>query len=527
MRVRRVGGYYRAHMSDTDTGRGLVDDITWNDLGMDDVFDRIDTCESAAGEELLYDMLRRPWLRDDFTRLEEQLGAVRDEPEDRVSLQLYFRQIGRPSKYSLYDYLELMEGLQDQSDVPHIAALALIVLFVVLIIAGGSMTAVGIWGLVIVLFYNVISYYRTKGAVEPYYVTLRYLLRELSGAEGLVRTGSHIFDRELSRTSELVRALSGFRRGSDIVMGGGNAVGSGNPLDIVMDYVRILTHIDLIKFNQMVRIVRGKRAEIDELQSLVGSIEAVIAIASFRASLGDGACIPVFTERAEGYTMEEGYHPLMSTPVSNTISTVRGVLLTGSNASGKSTFLKTCAINAILAQSIHTCAASLYRAPMYRIYSSMALRDDLGGGDSYYIVEIKSLKRILDAAAKDPETPLLCFIDEVLRGTNTIERIAASCEILKTFEARQVMCFAATHDGELTELLADSYDLYHFEGNITEETAEDGSVRRDVRFDYRLHEGAATTRNAIQLLSILGYDEAVTDRAQALAIHFEETGQWV
>jgi DNA mismatch repair ATPase MutS len=79
----------------------------------------------------------------------------------------------------------------------------------------------------------------------------------------------------------------------------------------------------------------------------------------------------------------------------------------------------------------------------------MSLRDDLQGGDSYYVVEIKALKRIL-TAAKEPGRPVLCFVDEVLRGTNTVERIAASTQILKSFDGRAVLCFAATHDIELT-----------------------------------------------------------------------------
>lgn len=83
----------------------------------------------------------------------------------------------------------------------------------------------------------------------------------------------------------------------------------------------------------------------------------------------------------------------------------------------------------------------------------MALRDDLNAQNSYYIVEIKSLKRILDAVDKDDKRPVLCFVDEVLRGTNTVERIAASSEILKSLRYKNVLVFAATHDIELTYLL--------------------------------------------------------------------------
>lgn len=90
------------------------------------------------------------------------------------------------------------------------------------------------------------------------------------------------------------------------------------------------------------------------------------------------------------------------------------------------------AVNAVLAQTIHTCAAESYHAPIFQIFSSMALRDSMENGESYYIVEIRSLKRILDAAG-EWRTPVLCFVDEVLRGTNTVERIAAATQILSVW----------------------------------------------------------------------------------------------
>ena len=125
--------------------------------------------------------------------------------------------------------------------------------------------------------------------------------------------------------------------------------------------------------------------------------------------------------------------------------------MTGSNASGKSTFLKTAALQAILAQTVHTVLAKEYEASYFRVFSSMALRDDLVGEESYYMVEIRSLKRILDRMVE--EVPLFCCVDEVLRGTNTVERIAASSQILLRMAQERLLCFAATHDIELTYLL--------------------------------------------------------------------------
>ena len=79
------------------------------------------------------------------------------------------------------------------------------------------------------------------------------------------------------------------------------------------------------------------------------------------------------------------------------------------------------------------------------------------------------------------------------------------------------MCFAATHDIELTELLQNEYENYHFEEDI-----RDG----DVFFPYKLMKGKASTRNAIKLLEIMGYDKSVIEKASRQAEKFVETGSW-
>ena len=144
------------------------------------------------------------------------------------------------------------------------------------------------------------------------------------------------------------------------------------------------------------------------------------------------------------------------------------------------------------------------------------MRDDLAGGDSYYIVEIKSLKRILNQIGENGN-PVLCFVDEVLRGTNTVERIAASTQILKSLARSSVLCFAATHDIELTHLLERYYNNYHFEEEI---------IDNDVVFHYRLLKGRAATRNAIKLLGVMGYDDTIIREAEEMAENFLEKGSW-
>ena len=225
-------------------------------------------------------------------------------------------------------------------------------------------------------------------------------------------------------------------------------------------------------------------------------------------------CTPTISEGISG---SEIYHPLIEDPVKNSIVANRGVLITGSNASGKSTFLKTVLLNVLFAKTIYTCMADSFAADDYIIFSSMSLRDDLLHKDSYFMVEIKALKRIFDYAKDHPDKKVICFVDEVLRGTNTVERIAACTQILRKLSDMGLLTFAATHDIELTSLLDDKYDNYHFDEEIKDD---------DVLFNYMIKPGKATSKNAIKLLSIMGFSDDIVDRAKLMADDFTQNGVW-
>lgn len=245
----------------------------------------------------------------------------------------------------------------------------------------------------------------------------------------------------------------------------------------------------------------------------------MLAIASFRESLPFHTTPGMFTagkERGPSLSFHEIYHPLIDEPVTNSLTVCRPALITGSNASGKSTFLKTAAINAIFAQTISTCLASRYESSYFRIYTSMALRDDLLNKESYYIAEIRSLKRILDNL--NDRYPLFCVIDEVLRGTNTIERIAASSEVMRYLSGKNCICLTATHDIELVSILNGLFDNYHFRESFIGST---------ITFDYKIYPEKSNTRNAIKLLEIMGYPEDTIKAARNKAEQFEQKGSWL
>lgn len=502
-----ISHYFKHHQREG----WLIDDITWNDLEMDRLFSVMNTTYSSIGQEYLYRMLREPVFDEAVLKERNRLADYfLKNKEKREQIQLAFHKAGRTRRLALTDYVYHFADLKMSEQAKHLFHMGLILVSILLMAFAPK---VGAPVFVAAIVFNLVQYYRSKAKVENYFQCIYYICALLKCADEITQIKEPQLEEYMKELRGINKSMGRIRVTVRLIRSGQSAGGSLG--DIIMDYIRMLFHVDLIAFYAILKDVKGNLDKIDRLLEVLGQLECGIAIASFRKALPYYSC-PVLVKQAEPvYHGADLYHPLIEEPVTNSIAAEGGVLITGSNASGKSTFLKTAAINAVLAQSVYTVTASAYRANYFKILSSMALQDNLEGNESYYIVEIKSLKRILDEVKK--EEPVLCFIDEVLRGTNTVERIAASAQILESLSRKQVLCFAATHDIELTYLLEHVYSNYHFREEVTD---------NDISFSYALHHGRAMTRNAIRLLSIIGYDEEIIKAAEATAESFMKTGKW-
>lgn len=508
--IERISLYFRRKQS-----QGFcIDDITWNDLDMDRIFMLVNQTVSSPGEDVLYDMMRRPLFSEEEVQEREKLiGFFAEETEKREKLQYLLSSVGKTRLGSLSETVLAISKAPRVNTKIHI--FMLILLLLALFIAVPASPLYGFFLFLVLGVVNMMIYYASKDykLIEMYLDSFVSLLRMLSAADKMETVDWEQTRKQMDAIRDGKKAFAGLRKKAVFLTGKND--GTGDFLQAILDYVRMVFHVDILAYNSILREVGNKTDKIIEMIDNMGELDAAISIASFREIL-PLKCRPIFTSGQEVcLETEDLYHPLISEPVANSITARGGVLVTGSNASGKSTFLKNIAINSILAQTICTCTAASYRAPFLKVMTSMALRDDLSGGESYFIVEIKSLKRILDESRK--KEPLLCIIDEVLRGTNTIERIAASSRILKELGRPHVLSFAATHDIELSYILNGIYENYHFEEEVLE---------KEVVFNYLLKPGCATTRNAIRLLEMLGYDEALVEDAGRAAAEFEQTGVW-
>ena len=499
-----IDGYFKKHKADYH-----LDEITWNDLNMNDFFMQMDYAKCSAGDEYLYYLLRTPKTKQmDWDLFEEKVNYFMTHEKERIELQLALYKMGYTGKYSIYDYLDNLESLGKRSSIKSIVVDIVLMLSIALMFVDLK------WGLIIFfisLFYNIKEYFKEKGEIEPYIISFRYLFRVLDEIDVLKKQKNPCIQEEIEQLLELKQQFGDFMRFSYLLMSPGRM--NGDMMEIGLDYMRMFFHLDIIKFNSMLAEVFAHKNEIDQILTIIGQIDVYLCVGEYRTFLGEYT-VPVYEKKT--YCAKELYHPLLQNPVKNDVDVKKSMLITGSNASGKSTFLKTLALNAVLAQSIHTVCADYYAGDNFRIYSSLTLKDNIFDGDSYYMAEIKSIKRIMDAYKKE-DVPVLAFVDEVLRGTNTIERISASSVILQQLAHGNGFCFAATHDLELTEILKLYYENVHFEESIE---------NNDIVFPYRLQKGKATTRNAIALLSIMGYDSSITNKARSQAQSFEINHKW-
>jgi DNA mismatch repair ATPase MutS len=177
------------------------------------------------------------------------------------------------------------------------------------------------------------------------------------------------------------------------------------------------------------------------------------------------------------------------------------LLVTGSNMSGKSTLLRAIGLNAVLAQAGGCVCARRLRMPQSDLQSSIRVQDSLELGLSYFMAALARLKGVVDAAEHErPGRILLYLLDEILQGTNSVERGIAVRAIARHLLEAGAIGALTTHDLSLAseEPLASAARLVHF----TETVDGQGAMH----FDYRLRPGLATSRNALRLMRMIGIE---------------------
>ncbi|MBW3127404.1 MutS-related protein [Hymenobacter profundi] len=489
-RIPLVARYYN-HVQHEPAYHRLPDQ-TWVDLNGDALFGLLDATVSPVGEQCLYHRLRSP-LADETALQEFDAAAIllAQQPAARGQALLALDQLTAPEAYYLVDLL----GEEPLPALPNVRFAALLALGLLTTLLGGFWLPVLWLGTLAFGCFNAVFHLRHRARIQLYVRPLLQLGRLHRAGRELQRAALPL--RPLQLLAAPLARLGGVLRQAAFFQVEDNMG--------LLELLKMLLLVDQLLYARCRVAIQRQAPAIRAVFEAVGYVDCALAVASFRQR--HATCVPHFGPSTEGVQLQGGYHPLVPGCVPNDLTlTEFGVLLTGSNMAGKTTFMRTLGINALLAQTIATCPATAYRAPFCRVLTSLNLADSLSTGKSYYLVEAETMRQLLLACDAAPGSYLL-LLDELFKGTNTQERIAANKAVLEYLQPRSWVV-AATHDGELGTLLQSCFIEYHFCETVTED---------DWYFDYRLKAGPLTTRNAIRLLARLHYPAQVVAAAQALS----------
>ena len=487
-----IGKYYRKTAAILGS-KYVVDDRTWTDLDMDLIYGRLNQTLTIPGEQVLYALLRTPVFS--HKTLEERGRIINDyvkDPNIREIVQVTLSKLGKiGGKY----FVDLLWG---EHPTPNRLAFLYpwLLLFIPAFIVLGLLGHVLAWfGLATLSLGNAVIHYRTKRKFSEDLPSIRYLGRMIKCASRLkILRGSSLEAYGTRLESDLERVSRIASETAWLSLGDNNAL---------FEYLNILFLIEVRAFHSFLKLMEKHENQLREIFETIGFLDAMAAAASYKAGL-KLSVDPQLADSAPFLEIESVVHPLLAKPLPNSVRLrTGGMLITGSNMSGKTTFLKTIGVNLLLAQTLYFCLAKKFSSSFFNILTLIGRKDNIIEGKSYYLDEILTLLRIIQASEHGP--PRLCLIDELFRGTNSVERISASAEVLLYLAKKNGLVFASTHDLELTRLVAGAYVNYHFQEEIDE---------HGLSFNYQLREGPSETRNAIKLLHHVGYPEEITIAAE-------------
>ena len=519
VRERKMDALAASHRSRLIPGSAAsLDDRTWDDLNLDAVFAALDRTESTLGQHALYHRLRTAPEAGHLEVFEVMVSRFETDARLRERAQTALSRLQDPHGYDLW-WLARSDAIEIRTwyvlfPVITGATIGLLVL--------SAISPQFIPALIGIIALNVAVRYFTDGRIGALAAAFRQIAPVVRTAEALrflesddVRPLAGAIQADTPSLRRL-KTISRWIGGNPLMLpfgAGPLTVMTSDAVSVVYEYLNLALLLDANGVYFGARELRVRHGALLRVIAAAGEVDAALSTASFRTGRHDWSR-PRFREPAAPAELTDIRHPLVldAVPNSITLSPGRGVLITGSNMSGKSTLLRTLGVTAVMAQTLNTCLAAEYAAPVFNVRSSIGRSDDLLSGKSYYIAEVESLLGLVEASSNP--APHLFLLDELFRGTNAVERIAAGqavlIELLTTADGRinPHVVIAATHDGELVDLLPDNYSAFHFGDAV----GPDG-----LTFDHQLRPGPATSRNAIALLRINGASQELIRRALACA----------
>jgi len=479
--------------------QNFVDEKTWSDLNFDSIFSKMDRNVSCPGQQYLYHLLHK-YEKDEKVLKErfEQIQFFKKNSSVRESIQISLSNLANVKSYFIPSLI--ISNLLHKSKFYYL----LILLSISTVVSSGLIyfQPQFLFVALALLLINVILNRTLSAKIYNYFAGFSSLFTLLIDAKQIckIKTENKIRDLEdLHQLNHVIKKLKK-RIGLFVI----DKEGLSEPIRILIEYLNLFFLFDLIAYFHSVNILNKYRLEVRKIYESVAGLDACISIASYLEET-QSTTNPVFNVNGEiGFI--NIYHPLLDNPVPNTIDKLsKSALITGSNMSGKTTFIRCVGINLILAQTLYFCHADKLETPKYIVKTAIKREEDLENSKSYFFVEVEALQNFIRLAKSDQD--YLFLIDEIFRGTNTVERLAISTAVLE-FLGRNEKVLVTTHDIELQGLLENNYEIFHFGDQV------EGN---NFYFDYKIQQGVCLSGNAIKLLVIKKYPQSITQKANEIA----------
>ena len=494
----------------------VISDRTFEDLDFDEFFMFADRTTSRVGQQYLYNQLRTiPDKNYQSTTEDEKLLQILNEDEGLiVDIQYELKTLKTKDAYNIAslfqdDHIERPKWF---FLFPLLSMLSLIAVFLTFINNA--------WFLLVlpIFLINMGIHYWNKKNVFQYIVAIPQLLKMNLVAGKLSKY--QVFKTKAEKCRESIKVINKIgKRMSFFRLEAKLESEMSMILWGILELIKTVFLIEPLLLFSVIEQIENKRDHIHNVFSFVGHTDSLVSISLFRKSL-PFYCIPVKADHTQ-LRGDNIYHPLIPDCISNSIRQYnKSVLLTGSNMSGKTTFIRTVGLNVLFGLTMNTCFASSFSFSGFKMFSAIRISDDLMNNKSYYFEEVQTIKRMIDEARGGDDC--LFLLDEIFKGTNTIERISAGKAVLSELARNNNLVFVSSHDVELADLLKDDYDLFHFCEVVQ---------NNDIIFDYKLKKGPVREGNAIRMLSVLGYPKSVIQEAYnltklKLGIDFQEVSRF-
>jgi DNA mismatch repair ATPase MutS len=485
----------------TETAFHQLNEQTIHDIDIDDLFAFIDRTSSKPGQQYLYNKLIKPTDNiADLQTFNRQVNFFTENTSDREDAQVLLSELNNSDAYYITTLLK--DKLLAKPKWANLLVVDTAVVIAILLLSV-KFPVLLVW-LIPLFGINLFFHYWNKNNINKFIRSFPQLIRLIHVARLFTKKDLPFDNTGITKNIE---NLKGFKRKYKLLSfadAGDNEIAQFFLL--ILELIKAFFLVEIHSFFSTLKELENKKADINSLLNYTGNIDAALSTASLRAGL-TSYTTPVITAHKKELIAKDLYHPLVKNCIANSINIQQqSILITGSNMSGKSTFIRAVAINSILAQTIYTCFAAEFTTPVLKVFSSIRISDNLQDGKSYYFAEVHTIAGLLEASQKPFQN--LFIIDEVFKGTNTIERVAAAKAILTYLNKNENIVLVSSHDIELVELLHAEFELYHFVESIEND---------NLVFDHQLKPGPLKSRNAIKILSISNYPAEITEEAKRIA----------